>query len=306
MSISNKKNIIIIGPGRSGTTSLFDALASQRHIACSNVKETFYFSKGIIKYSNSKTSKVENYSSFFDKNGDITLEATPAYFVGGGEVARRINNELENFVVICVLRDPVERFLSLFQHVKNKVFFEPSLTLKSYVTQSKKTSKENLTVDTEALHYSGFLESNYSNLIQEWLSVIERKRFFILDYDRLSEIEYIKAAMMNIFESLGVFEDFSIQMKKTNQSKIYRSMFLQKFAQNINMHCEPLFKKFYFLKLFLKKIYQVVNVSKKEDKNYLIDSSHIYKEMEFDYVGLESCLKEYDYELPKWLNKNLH
>ena len=83
-------------------------------------------------------------------------------------------------------------------------------------------------------------------------------------------------------------------------------MFLQKFAQNINMHCEPLFKKFYFLKLFLKKIYHVVNVSKKEDKNYLIDSSHIYKEMEFDYVGLESCLKEYDYELPKWLNKNLH
>ena len=47
-AVLERPGLIIIGPGRSGTTALFEAMNRHPDIAGSKVKETFYFTRRTI------------------------------------------------------------------------------------------------------------------------------------------------------------------------------------------------------------------------------------------------------------------
>lgn len=102
-------NFVGIGPGKCGTTWLYQALASHPQACVSVAKETLYFSDYYSK-------ELRWYLRFFKADA----EATPPIAIGevsntyifDRRVAARIASDLPNAKIIYSLRDPIERAFS--------------------------------------------------------------------------------------------------------------------------------------------------------------------------------------------------
>ncbi len=122
--VISKPSFIIIGAGRSGTTSLFHYLAQHKQICMSPVKETNYFAyeenelnaqsdewEAIDLLFPVKTEK--EYFALFDSAGPdcATGEASPLYLYAPG-TAERIKRALPDARIVVILRNPVDRAYS--------------------------------------------------------------------------------------------------------------------------------------------------------------------------------------------------
>lgn len=304
-AVFERPGLIIIGPGRSGTTALFEAMNRHPNIAGSKVKETYYFTKDTIAFSNENNSKVSEYNELFIEEGEVTLEATPAYLLGGQQVAKNIDSELENYAVICILRDPVQRFYSLYQHVKSKVIFDADLSVDDFISLSRDVTMEQLKWDKNALHFSGKLESDYCFLIKEWLKIIKKENFYILDYDKLSNVEYLNKELEIVFSNVGIAHIPLANLVKTNQSSKYRSMTLQRLVQKLNMKMEPFFNKFPIVKRTFRLVYIYINGSSRAGISAR-EKQTIESYIDFDFFELKSLLEREGYEVPKWLFRKVN
>jgi len=114
-------HFILIGETKCGTTSLYNYLISHPQI-----KETLGNGEG---YDASYASKeLRFFDKFYDRgwdwyfsrfpeleDGEITGEATPMYFYRT-QVARRIKEHLPDIKFLVLLRNPVDRLYSNYQH----------------------------------------------------------------------------------------------------------------------------------------------------------------------------------------------
>jgi hypothetical protein len=112
-------SFLIIGAQRSGTTSLYKAIASDPLVAPPRVKEVHYFDKNYDKpelwyRSHFPTRRA---LSFTGPNGipKLTGEATPDYLYYE-EVPPRVRGLLPHARLVVILRDPVARAYSHYQH----------------------------------------------------------------------------------------------------------------------------------------------------------------------------------------------
>jgi hypothetical protein len=304
-AVLERPGLIIIGPGRSGTTALFEAMNRHPDIAGSKVKETFYFTRGTIAFSNVNNSSINEYRELFFDEGTVTLEATPAYFLGGKQVAKNIDSELENYAVICILRDPIQRFYSLYQHVKSKVIFDADLSIDDFISLSRNVTMEQLKWDENALHFSGKLESDYCFLIKEWLKVIKKENFYILDYDDLDNVEYLNKELEKVFSNVGITHIPFANLGKTNQSSKYRSMTLQRFVQKLNMRMEPFFNKFPLAKRAFRMVYIYTNGNSRAGIS-AYEKKAIESYIDVDFLELKILLEREGYEVPKWLSRKVN
>jgi hypothetical protein len=109
----NKPDYLIIGTMKGGTTILQDFICDHPDVAEPEEKEIHYFSlfynKGEDWYSNKFLSRSEN---------QIIGEASPTYFdmADGGVIPRLIDNDLPDVKLLLMVRDPVERAVSHYNH----------------------------------------------------------------------------------------------------------------------------------------------------------------------------------------------
>ena len=104
---------VIIGTMKCGTTSLYHYLAEHPEIGMSRIKETDYF----IAERNYVRGR-SWYESLFPKGARVYGEASPNYtkpwlFPG---VPERIHSELPSARLIYLVRDPIARMISHYQH----------------------------------------------------------------------------------------------------------------------------------------------------------------------------------------------
>ena len=121
-------NFLVIGAGKSGTTSLYNYLKQHPQIYMSPVKEPRFFAlegKGIDfngpgdkKALGSSITDIEAYHRLFDGVTDETAvgEASPLYLYSS-RAPGRIANHVPGAKLIAVLRDPAERAYSGFLHL---------------------------------------------------------------------------------------------------------------------------------------------------------------------------------------------
>ena len=114
----NKVNLLVVGAEKSGTTSLHSLLASHSQIYASHVKELSYFNDfdsnghptGLYK-----TNSINWYNSFFTSSeaqvAVYRLETSPLYMESENTL-KRIRDVLGDVKIICILRDPTERYFS--------------------------------------------------------------------------------------------------------------------------------------------------------------------------------------------------
>jgi hypothetical protein len=104
-------DFIIIGAQKSGTSSLFEALARHPQIVPPDQKELHYFDNGHIAYGNQRLYTNKFPSRIIRLAGKRTLEASPSYFYDG-DAAVRIASLKKKPKLVLLLRDPVERAFS--------------------------------------------------------------------------------------------------------------------------------------------------------------------------------------------------
>ena len=160
-------DFIIVGAMRAGTTTLYNLLQTHPDISMSRKKETDFF----VKSKNWKHGQGW-YSQQFDAEKPIRGEASPNYtkctvFKG---VPERIRELCPDVKIIYVVRDPVARAVSHFNHMQ--------------VHRPDKISPDG-SIDEH--HYQLLRDTSaYALQIKPYVSQFPRENILILDFDLLS------------------------------------------------------------------------------------------------------------------------
>ena len=126
----NNIDFFVTGGARSGTTYLYNLLASQDSLDMSSVKETNYYLDSLSSHSvTQKIATKEEYLGLFRGKG-VRGEASPFYFFDDKGL-RRLKNENPNVKVLLILRNPVNRAFSHYSMDKYKYGFNLGCFLES-------------------------------------------------------------------------------------------------------------------------------------------------------------------------------
>jgi len=121
---------LVIGAGKSGTTAIHEFLRQHPNISLPWRKETHFFVLTNFEkqprqiFPRELINPIENLSDYLadfeDKgSGQIRGEVCPTY-LSYEATSRNIYKSIPNAKIICILRDPVERFLSAYVFSKNR------------------------------------------------------------------------------------------------------------------------------------------------------------------------------------------
>ena len=144
-------HIIGIGPGKAGTTFVYNYFRSHKHVATSKIKETQFFN-------NSKFRK--DYISFFNLNEDIryTFEVSNQYYMN--EIAlTNIKGSSCEYLVVFFLRNGFDRLISSY---KFELMMGRTKSVQKFITE----------VNSD-LYNNDSLMLNLKRLFQEKLYIIE-------------------------------------------------------------------------------------------------------------------------------------
>lgn len=303
-SIDSKvPGLFLIGPGRSGTTSLFNFLSTHQALVPSKIKETNFFTPLLL---NKKPGDIELYYNMFCRKNlsGIRFEATPSYFLGGNLIASAINDLCPSSIVVVVLRNPVDKFVSSYNHYRTKLDIASKLSLEDYFDLCKDFKISELKKVSDIYKLSIF-EGHYIARLKEWWSVFGRDRMLLYFYEDLLNNPQI--IIQGISNALGIDPlGFSHSgLVKTNISSGFKNSFLHKIAMQMNSIFEPFLNAHPGIKQKAKKIYTIINGSSLSKVNSLSDTLNFvvdeYKESNFKlYQYLRGIGME---KLPPWIDQ---
>ena len=291
-------NVIIGGVHKAGTTSLYSYLSKHDEICPSEIKETHFFSGRTFP------KKYMNYKSYFkinSKKHKFCLEASPEYIYGGEKTASKIFNELGEVRMIFILREPVSKIISSFNHRKKKLEFPIDFSFDDFKEKYFDTDcLENLNLDNGYAHE--LLEGSYIDYLPIWYSVFPQSSIKIIFFDNL--ISKPDEVILEILEWLNMdktkypIQKFEIE----NQSIIPLNPFFHKVAIQFYSLNERFFRRNHQLKSFIRWIYYKINVIKSDSNKMNMDNSKLSRLYKEKNQELASFLQQKGYShLPEWL-----
>jgi hypothetical protein len=178
-------DFLIIGAQKSGTTSLYHYLVAHPSIAPAKAKGVHYFEEHYGK-------GIRWYRSRFpvDVNERLTGEATPEYLFYP-HVPERVARDLPAVRLIALLRNPIDRAYSHYQHERalgaETLSFPDALAAED---DRLRGELERAYGDPEylshaLLHHSYRSRGLYADQLRRWLGVVPRERILILGSERL-------------------------------------------------------------------------------------------------------------------------
>ena len=251
-----KKNIVLVGPTRTGTTTIFRSLAQHPLIAPSCIKElNFFFEWGPIN-----RSEAGNYWKYFpsDKR-QVSVEASPLYFSQSARVAGRIKQELKNPRIIIGLREPSDRWISFLRHLMNKKEIGNSQSGREIFEKSKLFLCEDAN-STEELLYAGLCEGYFSDLIPIWVKEFGTDHVFLYDYNLLAHPDSQLWLFRRLFDWLEI-DDCGFQLAYRHDNKTRKPKFrrLNMIANDLNHRLEPVLSKMPRTHSFIRDAYYYFN-----------------------------------------------
>jgi hypothetical protein len=222
-------DFLIIGAQKCGTSSLYQYLTKHPLIEPAqdffdSSKEVRFFSrhysKGIIWYRRHFPSYL--YKKYFKKlygQELITGEATPSY-VFHPHAPRWIYNTIPNVKLIVLLRNPIDRAYSHYQHAfrigKETLTFEAALDAESerLSGEREKMIKNENCRSFNYMYYSYLARGIYADQIEVFFNFFKENQILILNFETFfsSPNVYFK----NILEFLQIPEWKPMEFKKHN------------------------------------------------------------------------------------------
>ncbi len=299
MSKNEYNQLIIAGVHRSATTALFNYLAHHKQVCPAVKKELHFFTP--LRYKG-QIQPIENYLAFYpncEQNQKYRLEASPSYLYGGNYLQQIILNELgAETKFIIVLRNPVSRFISAYNHAIFNKRIDAQMSLDAFYKASKNALDKPI-VDNEISR--ALYEGLYSNHVNEWLTLNE-KSTYILFFEQLTQNPSRELEKLSAWLDLDQ-NGFELDFYQTNSSKSFKNSGFHSISLGIYKNLKNILVKNPKFKQRLEKIYKAVNGQKKEAKNLYFSQTDELKEFyEDDIKKLSNLLKSYHYKsLPEWL-----
>lgn len=220
-----KVNFLIIGAGRSGTTSLYHHLKDHPQIYFPGLKELHYFSIEDLYNRGEKY-----YHSFFHPPGnDQIIASADTYLLISKEAPQRIHHYNPLMKFIAILREPLDRAISSFKYALSHGYESPKNSLyNAFLNESKNIRGANIIQQNNLGHfYSGL----YSKHLSYWTSYFPASQFLVLTTEELNS--YPLKAMHKIYDFLNISPPKeTIQFKKHNQSIETKSVRFQNILAN--------------------------------------------------------------------------
>lgn len=294
----NLPNLIIAGVTKAGTTSLFTYLSGHPEICGSTKKEICYFLP--IRFGKS-IAPIEEYSRYFAKcHGQrYVMEASPAYFFGGKELAHQIKETLPEVKIILLLRNPVDRCISFFKFHKSMLNLPKHIKLREYISKCERFHSDDFKQEENHIYY-GLLSGVYSQFMEGWLGIFgnDLRVFFFEELKRDP-----KNLLAKICDWLGVggdyYSDYDLVIE--NKTRKIRFESLQNVALRFNRNFERFFREHLFAKRILRYFYFLINESHADEEidgfslEYLKDYYRPFNQ------ELSALLRRYNYEdMPNW------
>jgi len=199
--LNNLPNLLIVGAAKSGTTSLHNYLNQHPEIhMCSPKEPHFLINKEIGEQRIPKgVLKLEEYKKLFEGNEDKKYrgESSVMYLLFSDISIASIKKFLSDDVkIIIMLRNPVERAYSGYQHVKRYNFME-NLSFEDALKQTEKRYVNTF----EMTPASRYLELGmYYEQVKSFSEAFKHVHIIIYDDYKAS----FKAEMKKVFSFLGV------------------------------------------------------------------------------------------------------
>lgn len=200
-------DFIFLGPSKSGSTWIFEAIRLHPQLFVPVSKDIYFFDKYHQRGS-------DWYESFFRAapSGSLCGELSHDYF-SSPDAIRRLNAYNPHTKLICCLRNPFERAWSSYLHLLRVGMFDGSFA--------------------DALQQFPFLvdEGKYFSNLRHILSLFEREAVLVLDFDELATDPQRFAR--RIFDFLGVDADYvpEVLHQKINPARKPRSIALAHLAK---------------------------------------------------------------------------
>jgi hypothetical protein len=194
-------NHIIIGAGRSGTTSLVAYLKQHPKINFSKIKEVTYFS--VLNHYQRGTSFLHS----FYENGNGLLSTSDTYLLMDKNAPKRIYEYNPNIKITVILREPAARTYSNYHFSVNHGYIDKSLSL----VDSQKLEDEVL-INGDIVkqnNHCSFYGSLYHAHLKNWLKYFKREQLFICTTSQLKDNP--QQLMDDYFQFLGLNK---IEMKE--------------------------------------------------------------------------------------------
>ncbi len=198
-------DFLVIGAQKSGTTTLFEHLAQHPGIRPSATKEVHYFDR---EYDRGERWYRGHFAlaARAERSGLLTGEATPAYLVhpSAPERARRTVPDAR---LVAVLRDPVDRAFSHYQHEVAKGFecygFEEALACEpSRLAAAPDGEASDGALIAAFEHHTYLARGRYAEQLERWLAHFPAEQLLVLAAEELYGDP--DAAMARVAEHLGL------------------------------------------------------------------------------------------------------
>ena len=305
-------NLIIAGVNKAATTSLYTYLAGHPEVCGSSIKETNYFMP--VAYGKPLPA-LETSAEYFHSSGErrYRMEASPRYIFGGGKLAETIRQNLGPVRIIFVLRQPITRLVSYFNHVKNSGELPKEASCDEYVGRAlaelpgamDRAKGKPVDVYRESVFLRGLAQGFYTDYLEEWYSVFPdtiRIYFFeSLTKDPGSVMEDL-CTWLEIDPSVYRNSEFSWE----NRTMKHRSRKIQLIGDFINKKWEPFWRRHTKIKSFARDIYCRIN-EKHSDDGQLSPARRADLEKVYGPYNQKLkrmlCQKGY-VNLPGWLSKS--
>ena len=298
-------NVVLVGTGRAGTTSLFRHLVEHPSVCGSSRKETHYFD--YARYG-TPAPPLSEYMAYFDRHRSesIILEASPGYFSDGRDVATEIARVLgEECRIVVTLREPISRLISYYTHAISQRQLKADESLESYVERCRTGHSVRESKMPSSHIFEGYYGGFYRDSLLEWFEVFGSRV-------RVVFFEDIVANPLSCVQTLatwmGIDPEFydGRPLGRENASHVVKNASLQRLALWLNGVFEPAMSRSPHFARVVRNSYLSLN-TRRPSGNVL--DHRLRRELVAEYrrgnLGLGSVLNEHGYtSLPEWIGLN--
>tara|TARA_B100000609_G_scaffold67966_1_gene53821 strand:+ start:153 stop:1043 length:891 start_codon:yes stop_codon:yes gene_type:complete len=253
----NLPNLLIVGAAKSGTTSLHNYLKQHPEIFMSNHKEPhFLINKEIGENRIPKgVKKLNEYISLFDGSDTFKYrgESSAMYLQFPNIVIKNIKKYLEkNIKIIIMLRNPIDRAFSGYQHVKRfNVDEELTFAQALDVCEDRYFKQTSLTPATRYIHIGMYYDfvKKFMHSFSGQVHVIIYDDFITDTQNELSKVfSFLKVKKIDV----NITEKYMVGGWKW-KNRFFKNTFMKKsFLKKIIKIIAP----FEFLRIFLNNLFK--------------------------------------------------
>lgn len=289
--------VIIAGVNKAGTTSLFEYLAAHPDISPARIKELRYFTR---LARDGAVPDPGEYDDLFNyrENSRYRLEASPAYLCGGRRVAELVKSCLPDARIIVLLREPVERLLSLYNRAVAHSELPAHLSFRDFVDASLKWRPG----ETANYAYTrGLRDGFYIDYLREWHALFGENLEILFTDDLKSDSRALTAGVcrwLGIDASLLASEPFEI----SNRTLHYRFRGIHSYITRWYMKTEAYWRRHPGVKRAIRRMYNRINGARAELPSIGPETLEFLHRVYAPYnAELREFLIERRIPLPRWL-----